>query len=70
MIGDPIYGQGFKTKMLNLLEPVRSRLAGFKRQALHAAELAFVHPTTGTLLTFNSPLPDGFAKLVEAFKEL
>jgi hypothetical protein len=29
-----------------------------------------VHPTTGTLLKFNSPLPDDFAKLVAAFKEL
>ena len=70
LIGDPIYGQGFKTKMLNMPEPVQGRLAGFKRQALHAAGLAFVHPTTGTLLKFNSPLPDDFAKLVEAFKEL
>jgi len=70
LIGDPIYGQGFKTKMLSIPEPVQSRLAGFKRQALHAAGLAFVHPTTGTLLKFNSPLPDDFAKLVEAFKEL
>lgn len=70
LIGDPIYGQGFKTKMLNLPEPVHGRLAGFKRQALHAAGLAFVHPTTGTLLKFNSPLPADFAKLVAAFKEL
>ena len=70
MIGDPVYGQGFKTKLRNLPEPVQSKLAGFKRQALHAAALTFVHPTTGTLLKFNSPLPEDFAMIVEAFKEL
>jgi 23S rRNA pseudouridine1911/1915/1917 synthase len=70
LIGDPIYGQGFNTKMLNLPEPLRSKLASFKRQALHAAGLAFVHPITGTLLKFNSPLPEDFANVVEAFKEL
>jgi 23S rRNA pseudouridine1911/1915/1917 synthase len=70
LIGDPIYGQGFKTKLLSLPEPIQAKLAGFKRQALHAAGLAFAHPTTGTLLEFNSPLPDDFATLVEAFKEL
>jgi hypothetical protein len=32
--------------------------------------LAFVHPTTGTLLKFNSTLPPDLAEIVEAFKEL
>ena len=32
--------------------------------------LAFVHPVTGTLLEFNSPLPADLAEIVEAFKEL
>lgn len=70
LIGDPLYGQGFKTKLFSLPEPLHSKLAGFKRQALHAARLAFMHPVTGTLLEFNSPLPDDFAGVVEAFKEL
>ena len=34
-----------------------SKLARLDRQALHAEHLAFVHPTSGTLLKFNSPLP-------------
>ena len=42
----------------------------FNRQALHAARLAFVHPATGTLLEFNSPLPADLAEIVDAFKEL
>jgi len=32
--------------------------------ALHAAELAFVHPGTGTPLQFTSPLPPRMARLL------
>ena len=37
LIGDPVYGQGFKSKLRKLPEPVQEKLAGFNRQALHAA---------------------------------
>jgi len=70
LIGDPVYGQGFKSKLRKLPEPLQSKLASFNRQALHAASLAFVHPVSGTLLEFNSPLPDDFAMIVDALKEL
>ncbi|MGH6802389.1 MAG: RluA family pseudouridine synthase, partial [Methyloceanibacter sp.] len=68
LIGDPLYGQGFKSKLRKLPEPLRGKLA-LDRQALHAARLAFAHPVTGTLLKFNSPLPADLAEIVEAFKE-
>jgi len=68
LIGDPLYGQGFKSKLRMLPEPLRGKLA-LDRQALHAARLAFAHPVTGTLLKFNSPLPADLAEIVEAFKE-
>ena len=70
LIGDPVYGQGFKSKLRKLPEKVQEKLAGFTRQALHAAQLSFVHPVSGTLLEFNSPLPEDFAMIVEALKEL
>jgi 23S rRNA pseudouridine1911/1915/1917 synthase len=70
LVGDPVYGTGFKSKLRKLPEPVQQKLAGFDRQALHAAALTFVHPMSATLLEFNSPLPDDFAMIVEAFKEL
>jgi 23S rRNA pseudouridine1911/1915/1917 synthase len=70
LIGDPVYGTGFKSKLRKLPLAAQDRLASFKRQALHAAALTFVHPLTGTLLEFNSPLPDDFAMIVEALKEL
>ncbi|MEX1059802.1 MAG: RluA family pseudouridine synthase, partial [Methyloceanibacter sp.] len=69
LIGDPLYGQGFKSKLRKLPEPLSGKLA-LDRQALHAARLAFAHPATSTLLKFNSPLPADLAEIVEAFKEL
>jgi len=70
LIGDPLYGQGFKSKLRSLPEPLHGKLTALNRQALHAAELAFAHPITGTLLKFNSPLPVDLAEIVAAFKEL
>jgi 23S rRNA pseudouridine1911/1915/1917 synthase len=70
LIGDPVYGTGFRSKLRKLPEPVQGKLASFNRQALHAATLTFEHPVTGTLLEFNSALPEDFAMIVEALKEL
>jgi 23S rRNA pseudouridine1911/1915/1917 synthase len=70
LIGDPVYGTGFKSKLRKLPQAAQDKLASFERQALHAAALTFVHPLTGTLLEFNSPLPDDFAMIVGALKEL
>ena len=70
LVGDPLYGPGFRSKLRTLPEPLRSKLAALDRQALHAAHLAFIHPVGGTLLKFNSPLPGDLAEIVQAFKEL
>lgn len=34
------------------------------RIALHATVLSFVHPITGKMVTFNSPVPDNFKKMI------
>lgn len=70
VIGDPLYGQGFKSKERKLPEAVQRDLAALNRQALHAAELAFVHPVSGTLLKFNSEFAPDLGKIVTALKEL
>jgi len=70
LIGDPLYGKGFKSKLRKLPEPLQDKLAALSRQALHAERLAFTHPVDGTLLKFNSPLPPDLAEIVAAFKEL
>jgi 23S rRNA pseudouridine1911/1915/1917 synthase len=38
----------------------------FRRQALHAWKLAFVHPRSGKPVAFESPLPADFTALLEA----
>jgi 23S rRNA pseudouridine1911/1915/1917 synthase len=70
LIGDAVYGPGFKSKLRTLPLPLQHKVAMLDRQALHAATLAFMHPVTGSLLKFNSPLPDDLVQIVRGFKEL
>jgi 23S rRNA pseudouridine1911/1915/1917 synthase len=49
------------------LRPVLAEL-GFGRQALHAAELGFVHPASGERVHFSSDLPPDMLALVEALR--
>ncbi|MBE7184753.1 MAG: RluA family pseudouridine synthase [Methylobacterium mesophilicum] len=68
IIGDPLYGRGFRTKAEKLPEGLRERVRGFPRQALHAYLLGFDHPETGEPMRFESPLPSDMAGLVEGFQ--
>ena len=60
LVGDPVYGRGKSThrKLLNQLD--------FKRQALHAAHLGFIHPVTKGRLSFDSALPSDMQELFTA----
>ncbi len=66
LLGDATYGAGFKASARKLPPPAQAALEALGRQALHAAELAFVHPVTGKRLSFTSPLPPDMAQLAEA----
>jgi 23S rRNA pseudouridine1911/1915/1917 synthase len=46
------------------LRPILKNL-GFRRQALHAAVLGFVHPVTGDRLRFESVLPQDMKELID-----
>jgi 23S rRNA pseudouridine1911/1915/1917 synthase len=59
LLGDPAYGRTPKS-----LRPSLERL-GFVRQALHAAELGFVHPLTGENIRFSSDLPQDMLELID-----
>ncbi len=63
LLGDEVYGQGFRTKASRLSEPARALLQNLGRQALHAARLGFAHPVTGKTLSFESPLPADLSAL-------
>ncbi|MFN7157350.1 MAG: RluA family pseudouridine synthase, partial [Erythrobacter cryptus] len=62
LLGDPAYGRTPKP-----LRPVLEAL-GFARQALHAAELGFVHPASGTALRFASALPQDMRELIDQLR--
>jgi len=68
LIGDGIYGGGFRTKAALLAPEAREAADFFGRQALHAAVLGFAHPRTGEVLRFESPPPPDFMHLLEMLR--
>ena len=60
LVGDPVYGRTGRAHG-NLLKELR-----FHRQALHAAELGFIHPVTKLRLSFSSPMPPDMQELFNA----
>ena len=60
LLGDPVYGRirASHREVLKRLD--------FHRQALHAAELGFVHPVSKENLSFKSPLPSDIQELFGA----
>jgi 23S rRNA pseudouridine1911/1915/1917 synthase len=68
LLGDSVYGAGFKTKATRLSEAAKAALAGLGRQALHASVLGFEHPATGEKLRFESPPPEDFFHLLNALR--
>jgi 23S rRNA pseudouridine1911/1915/1917 synthase len=69
ILGDPVYGGG-RSRATGLPERAQSAIAGFERQALHAASLGFIHPVKCELLKFNSLLPEDMAALLEVLERL
>ena len=62
LVGDPVY----RNRKLNRGSGV---VAGFGRQALHAARLEFVHPGSGLPMSFASPLPEDLQHLLQALRD-
>ncbi len=58
LLGDPVYGRNPQR-----LKPILTQLH-FARQALHAAELGFIHPVTGEAQSHASALPADMAGLL------
>ncbi len=58
LVGDAVYGR----------RKAEGALAGFPRQALHAASLGFRHPATGAAVRFESGLPADMEALLAALR--
>jgi len=67
LVGDKLYGRGNVPKNAAGTDAGEA-IKAFPRQALHAAHLGFVHPSTKEALSFDSPLPKDMKTLVKILK--
>ncbi|MCC2658785.1 MAG: rluD [Panacagrimonas sp.] len=68
LVGDALYGGG-GARGSGLSEAAREALRCFRRQALHARELAFDHPVTRAPVEFSAPMPDDMRELLAALRQ-
>jgi 23S rRNA pseudouridine1911/1915/1917 synthase len=66
LLGDQVYGAGFRTKIALLPPAAQAALADLGRQALHAHILVVEHPSSGEILRFRSELPPDLSRLHDA----
>jgi 23S rRNA pseudouridine1911/1915/1917 synthase len=65
VVGDAVYGGSKRAADRPALRAALKRLA---RQALHAGRLSFLHPLTGRVMSFESPLPADMAEVIDFLK--
>lgn len=63
LVGDPVYG-----RTPSAPSPLRTLLADFPRQGLHATRLELLHPRSGERVGWESPLPADMRELLAALK--
>jgi 23S rRNA pseudouridine1911/1915/1917 synthase len=63
IFGDPEYG-GHKQRLQKYFNIEDNMICNFKRQALYAKELKFIHPKTNEEMHFTSELPEDFQQLI------
>ncbi len=60
VIGDPLYGRK-SSPSAKICPP---EILAFKRQALHAAKLKFIHPNSKKVMEFEAPLPEDIREIL------
>jgi 23S rRNA pseudouridine1911/1915/1917 synthase len=68
VMGDPVYAKAFQSREAKLSAPARAALERLGRQALHAAELGFIHPASRRRLRFVSQPPEGIDGLLRTLR--
>ncbi|GAB5413052.1 MAG: 23S rRNA pseudouridine(1911/1915/1917) synthase RluD [Congregibacter sp.] len=64
LLGDPVYGGRLQLPR-GCSEQLAKALRGFKRQALHARALHFMHPNSGDMCEFESPLASDIRAMID-----
>ncbi|TXG96784.1 MAG: RluA family pseudouridine synthase [Nevskiaceae bacterium] len=68
LLGDEVYGSGFRTKARQLGPESQKVLTALGRQALHAYLLVLEHPASGEILHWESGLPEDLVLLETALR--
>ncbi|KRG88257.1 ribosomal large subunit pseudouridine synthase D [Stenotrophomonas daejeonensis] len=68
IVGDPLYGGALKLPK-GASDELVAQLRGFKRQALHAETLEFMHPISGVAVRNSAPVPADLLALMQALRE-
>lgn len=68
LIGDAVYG-GRQQLRAGLTDEQREAIKAFPRQALHAYELGFVHPTTGEDINVTTDIPEDMVSLINVLND-
>jgi len=69
LVGDPVYTRPKLSRTKDLPESRRNAIQKFRRQALHAQTLGFVHPITDKPLKFEVDFPNDMKRLISALRE-
>lgn len=72
VLGDPVYGKTSPAKFLKLHktpDKTADILLAFDRQALHAAQLEFIHPISDNKMSFAADLPKDMQDLLKALEQ-
>lgn len=64
LLGDPAYGGRLRLPK-GASEATKEVLQGFKRQALHAGLLGFIHPTTGEEVSWRVEIPEDMQNVLD-----
>jgi 23S rRNA pseudouridine1911/1915/1917 synthase len=68
VIGDIVYGSA-TNRMRTIANPeLKLQLKALTRQALHAAQLSFIHPVNGERMVFTTEMPKDLSDLCEQFR--
>ena len=68
ILGDKSYGKS-KKKYKNINEEIEKKIINFKRQALHARSLGFIHPKNKEKLFFEAKRPQDFDLLLKKLEK-
>jgi 23S rRNA pseudouridine1911/1915/1917 synthase len=68
VIGDAVYSSAVN-RMRTIANPtLKAQLKSLTRQALHAAQLSFIHPVSGERMVFTAEMPQDLTMLCEQFR--